>query len=221
MNILSINIQTNKLEKSKQFYAEVLELPIIESLEESVTVQAGDTILTLEETTDEVNVYHLAFNIPSNQLQNALAWAKEHLTLIENIEGNLVTTFETWKAQSIYFTDNNGNLLEFIAREELQINVQGDFSPAQVINISEIGIVAEQPMIQAEKLIAEYGLSYFDKVQPTEQFLALGDDNGLLIMVAPNRNWFPTATPAQFTTSEVMIEDNELVASLKSADLYK
>ncbi|MGL4582569.1 MAG: VOC family protein, partial [Flavobacterium sp.] len=117
MNILSINIQTNQLEKSKEFYTEVLELPIIELLEESVTVQAGDTILTLEETADKVNVYHFAFNIPSNQLQSALAWAKEHLTLIENIEGNLVTTFETWKAQSIYFTDNNGNLLEFIARE--------------------------------------------------------------------------------------------------------
>lgn len=219
MNILSINLQTRELEKSKQFYTEVLDLTLIESLEESFTVQAGETILTFEQTEKKVEVYHFAFNIPSNQLEHALVWAKEHLDLLTNYEGNLVTTFENWKSQSIYFTDNNGNLLEFIAREDIQVNVQGDFSPSQIINISEMGVVTEQPMVQAEKLIADYGLGYFDKAEPTEQFLALGDDNGLLIMVTPNRNWFPTTTAAKFTSSEIMIESNELVVSLLSEEL--
>lgn len=219
MNILSINLQTKELNKSKQFYTEVLDLTLIESLEESFTVQAGETILTFEQTENNVEVYHFAFNIPSNQLENALAWAKTHLNLIENYEGNLVTTFENWKSQSIYFTDNNGNLLEFIAREDIQVNVQGNFSPSQIINISEMGVVTEQPMVQAEKLIADYGLSYFDKAEPTEQFLALGDDNGLLIMVTPNRNWYPTSIAAQFTPAEIMIESNELVVSLLSEEL--
>jgi len=219
MNILSINLQTRELDKSKQFYTEVLDLTLIESLEESFTVQAGETILTFEQTEKDIEVYHFAFNIPSNQLENALVWAKAHLNLIENVEGNLVTSFETWKAKSIYFTDNNGNILEFIAREDIQVNVQGDFSPSQIINISEMGVVTEQPMVQAEKLIADYGLSYFDKAEPTEQFLALGDDQGLLIMVTPNRNWYPTSIAAQFTPAEIMIESNELVVSLLSEEL--
>ncbi|MDM1348313.1 glyoxalase [Myroides marinus] len=218
MNILSINIQTNNLEVSKQFYTEVLQLPIIESLEENFTLQVGQSILTFEQTDVNVEIYHYAFNIPSNQIENALVWAKAHLSLIENVEGNLVTTFETWKAKSIYFTDNNGNILEFIAREDIQVNVQGDFSPSQIINISEMGIVTEQPMVQAEKLIADYGLSYFEKNEPTEQFLALGDDHGLLIMVTPNRNWYPTSIAAQFTPAEIMIESNELVVSLLSEE---
>lgn len=219
MNILSINIKTRELEASKQFYTEVLQLPIIESLEESFTLQAGQSILTFEQTDEKVEVYHFAFNIPSNQVDNALVWSKEHVDVIENIEGNLVTTFEAWKAKSIYFTDNNGNILEFIAREDINVNVGGNFSPAQIINISEMGFVAEKPMKQAEKLIADYGLSYFDKAEPTEQFLALGDDQGLLIMVTPNRNWYPTTIAAQFTEAEVMVEFNELVVSITSEEL--
>ncbi|MDR0228777.1 MAG: VOC family protein [Flavobacteriaceae bacterium] len=216
MNILSIKIQTNNIEESKHFYTKVLQLPLIESLEKSFVLQAGQSILTFEQTEENVEVYHFAFNIPSNQIDNALRWSEKHVDLIENVEGNLVTTFETWKAKSIYFTDNNGNILEFIAREDIHVNVQEYFSPSQIINISEIGVVTEKPMVQAEKLIADYGLSYFDKAEPTEQFLALGDDNGLLIMVTPNRNWYPTNIAAKFTCVDIKLELEKLVFSIQS-----
>ncbi|MDR2224113.1 MAG: glyoxalase [Flavobacteriaceae bacterium] len=219
MYIVNLDIETNQLDKSKQFYTKVLDFEILEESTNSFAVQAGETILTFKEVQEVVNVYHFAFNIPSNQLQNALTWAKQHLDLIENIEGNLVTTFEAWKAQSIYFTDNNGNILEFIARADIQLNVNGDFSPTQITCISEIGVVVDEPIAQAEKLIRKYNLSYFDKAKPTEQFLALGDDQGLLIMVTPNRNWYPTHIPAKVTNTDMILEENEMLIALNSKEL--
>ncbi|WP_025124947.1 VOC family protein [Myroides odoratimimus] len=220
MYILNLDIETNQLEETKAFYTEVLDFDIIEETKESFAVQAGETILTFKEVDNPVNVYHFAFNIPSNQIEGALIWSREHVDLIENVEGNVVTHFEAWKAKSIYFTDNNGNILEFIAREDILLSLNGPFDPVQITCISEIGVVVKQPMVVAEKLIEEYSLSYFKKAEPTEQFLALGDDQGLIIMVTPDRNWYPTNIPAKFTNSEMIVENNEMMISLKSKDLY-
>lgn len=220
MYIVNLDIETNQLKETRAFYTEVLDFDIIEEAKGSFAVQAGETILTFKEVDTPVNVYHFAFNIPSNQIEEALIWSREHVDLIENVEGNLVTNFEAWKAKSIYFTDNNGNILEFIAREDILLSLNGPFDPVQITCISEIGVVVEKPMESAEKLIQEYNLSYFKKAEPTEQFLALGDDQGLIIMVTPDRNWYPTNIPAKFTNTEMIVEDNEMMIALKSKELY-
>lgn len=221
MKITHITLQTNNLQATLDFYTATLKLPILSQHANSITLQAGDTTLTFIAEEKKVEVYHFAFNIPSNQLSNALVWAKVHLNLIENYEGNLVTTFENWKSQSVYFTDNNGNLLEFIAREDIQVVVDEAFSPTQILTISEMGIVVEKPMVQAEKLIKKHNLVYFDKAEPTEQFLALGDDQGLLIMVTPNRNWFPTTIEAQPTVAQIEIQQDANIISIESTTLFK
>lgn len=221
MKIKAITLQTNNLQATKDFYTATLELPMLAQHANSITLQAGDTVLTFTAVSEEVNVYHFAFNIPSNQLNNALVWAEAHLNLIENYEGNLVTTFENWKSQSVYFTDNNGNLLEFIAREDIQVVVDEAFAPTQILTISEMGIVVEKPMLQAEKLIKKHNLTYFEKAEPTEQFLALGDDQGLLIMVTPNRNWFPTTLAAQPTVAQIEIQQDDNILTIESTALFK
>lgn len=219
MYIVNVDIETTDLSKSKVFYTEVLEFELLEESSAFFSVQAGETILTLKAVSTPVEIYHLAFNIPSSQLNESLKWAEGKLDLIKNVEGNLVSTFEEWKAQSIYFRDNDGNILEFIAREDIQLSIDGPFNPAQITCISEIGLVVENPIKQAEKLIAEYDLSYFDKAKPTESFLALGDDQGLLIMVSPNRNWYPTSIPAKYSNLSAIIESNEMMISIDSQEL--
>ena len=43
-----------------------------------------------------------------------------------------------------------------------------------------------------KKMIVQYGLEYFYRQPPLEDFAAVGDDNGLFIVVPENRNWYPT-----------------------------
>jgi len=56
-------------------------------------------------------------------------------------------------------------------------------------------------------LIEEHGLEFFSKNANSELFAAVGDDEGLLIMVKPNRNWYPTQTPSESNKTEVRIEN--------------
>jgi hypothetical protein len=49
----------------------------------------------------------------------------------------------------------------------------------------------------ATKLIAKYGLDYYAKQPKQDNFMALGDETGLFILVDQNRNWYPTTQKAE------------------------
>ena len=49
----------------------------------------------------------------------------------------------------------------------------------------------------AEDLLDENRLNYFAKGPKREDFVALGDDNGLIVISDPNRNWYPTKDRAE------------------------
>ena len=69
-----------------------------------------------------------------------------------------IAQFENWNANAVYFYDNNGNILEFIARHDLQNNQFTPFNSESILNISEIGIVSEAPLELANQLIDKHGL---------------------------------------------------------------
>ncbi|MCP1996502.1 VOC family protein [Flavobacterium sp. HSC-61S13] len=206
MKINAITIETNSLENTQHFYSDILQFNLTYKSDLELHYKIGHSLLKFVETTKPIAVYHYAFNIPASLLDNALIWSTKHLKLIKNPKDEWVTTFENWNAQAIYFLDNNGNLLEFIARHDRKESIIADsFDPSKIEGISEIGIVTAQPMELAENWIEQYGLSYFEKSPPTTDFLAIGDDEGLLIVVSPQRNWFPTAIPARETLTQIEI----------------
>jgi hypothetical protein len=49
---------------------------------------------------------------------------------------------------------------------------------------------------RTDDLLQQHQLSYFDKQPPSPQFRAVGNDEGLFIIVPENRAWFPTSKPA-------------------------
>jgi hypothetical protein len=108
-----------------------------------------------------------------------------------------VANFESWNAKAIYFYDNNENILEFIARYDLDNATDILFDISSIQSISEIGIVADSPLILANKLVEENNLFFFAKSLKSEQFVTLGDDNGLFIIVETKRNWYPTEQQAE------------------------
>jgi len=215
MKLQHIQIQTKDIQKTTQFYQEVLTLPIIENNTKLVSIQAGNTVLEFIENLQFNSIYHFAFNIPENKLNEAIEWCKTKVDLIFIEDQKVITNFENWNANAVYFYDNNGNLLEFIARHDLNNAQSEPFSAKAILNISEIGIVNENPLALGNQLIEQHGLEFFSKNANSELFSAVGDDEGLLIIVKPNRNWYPTQITSESNKTAVRIESNGTEIELK------
>jgi catechol-2,3-dioxygenase len=214
MKILEIEIQTDNIIDTETFYKETLGLKLFNKSNDSISFIVGKSILTFIKSENIQPKYHFAFNIPNNKLEDAINWAESRIKLIENEENNVIANFESWNANAIYFYDNNNNILEFIARHDLKNATDRPFDTSIIESISEIGIVTEKPLEIAENLIETNDLYYFSKSSKSESFVALGDDNGLFIIVETNRKWYPTEQKAEKHYSKVKIVVNERIKEL-------
>jgi catechol 2,3-dioxygenase-like lactoylglutathione lyase family enzyme len=211
MNILQIELLSNNLEATERFYAQTMGLPIAHKTDGTLTFLAGSSLLTFNHTDETpVPIYHFAFNIPSNKLEEALAWVKTFAEPIQVPAGGVVADFQSWNARAVYFFDNNGNLVELIARFDLNNANDQPFGPSDILNVSEMGIVADEVTALREKLLQQHQLTHFSKMQPLEDFAALGNDEGLLILAKTNRNWFPTTKPAQKSSVKIRLMHGRL-----------
>lgn len=208
MKIKKLKLRTQNITSVVQFYNKLLELPIVEILPEKVSFLVGESVLEFIEDIESTlrnPICHIAFNIPCNLLKEAVAWSETRVDLIENERGILVSDFESWHANSVYFYDYEGNLLEFIARQDLNNEALVAFNSKCLLNISEIGIVKMDPRQYADDLSRKYGLPLFSKNNNNGVFTAIGNDEGLLIVVKEGRCWFPTSIPAQNAWTQVTV----------------
>jgi catechol-2,3-dioxygenase len=152
------------------------------------------------------NYYHFAFNIPENQINESIEWLKKKINLIE-YEGSPLINFKNWNAHSVYFYDAGGNIVEFIARHNLKNGAGEPFSPNSIINISEVGMPVESVKDFCSKLDEKPGLKLW--WGNLETFAAIGDEEGLLIVVTSQRNWFPTEKSSKIYPLTVKIANNK------------
>ncbi len=214
MKILEIEIQTDNIIETEAFYTKTLGFILCNRSKDSISFRTGNSKLTFIKSENIKPKYHFAFNIPNNKLDEAMNWAESKINLIENEENKVISSFDGWNANAIYFHDNNNNILEFISRHDLQNATDKPFDTSIIESISEIGIVSEKPLEIAENLIETNDLYYFTKSTKSESFVALGDDNGLIILVQTNRKWYPTEQKAENHYSKVKIEVNERIKEL-------
>ena len=199
MVIRKLIIESAEIEKLASFYGSLLELPV-ERKSNGIRIKAGESLLEIDAATKTYHpFYHFAFNIPSNKIEEAREWLKTKVELIwmEAYKSD-IADFVNWHAKSVYFFDPAGNIVEFISRFDLNNATSDRFNSKQILTISEVGLVfrGDELELQTNELISRYGLSYFDKQPPLDQFKALGDDEGLFIIVPGNRNWFATEKPS-------------------------
>lgn len=205
MKIKLVTLYTEDINAVEQFYKKTLELPVRRNNDE-VIVTCGTSILKFVLNNKiEKPVYHFAFNIPCNQLHDAVIWMAGKAELIP-VEGKPIADFVNWNAQSIYFCDSVGNILEIIARNDLQNQSNKPFSPASLLCISEIAIACEVRS-EVDWLEKEFSLTPFIHQPVLDNFAAVGDNDGLLILSAQNRNWYPTDIPVKYYPLEVIIEN--------------
>jgi catechol 2,3-dioxygenase-like lactoylglutathione lyase family enzyme len=192
MNITEVQLLTDNLDKTRHFYHEILGLEILSSGNGFTSFSAGLSVLTFHKAGNNRPVYHFAFNIPNNKFEEAMDWAGSKLDLVKITPSNCIADFKSWNAKAFYFYDNNKNIVEMIARFDLDNSSQQSFDGSSVYSISEIGAVVENPKQYAQVLLANYNLHFFSRQEPVNDFIAVGDDEGLFIIVTENRIWYPT-----------------------------
>jgi catechol-2,3-dioxygenase len=208
MKILELEISSVDLPAQRDFYADVLELPVRLDAA-TLEVKAGRTILRFTQAPSEfMGAYHFAFNIPANQYQAAKQWITSRISLLKDKSGIEDFESQSWNSTSLYFLDAAGNVLEFIARQNLQNATAGDFNSSQILNVSEIGLPSEDVRALADQLSTQLSLPVF-KQEPNETFTPVGDDNGLLILPIKDRIWMPdSGVPAKLLPVKVRGEAN-------------
>jgi catechol-2,3-dioxygenase len=208
LNISYLELSAKDLPAQRDFYANILELPV--NLDSStLEVKAGETNLLFTQAPTEFDgAYHFAFNTPENQFDAAKKWISERIPLLRDETGKDEFHSENWNSDSVYFKDAAGNVLEFIARHNLKNAVDADFNGRQILNVSEIGLPSENVIELANELCTTLNLPVFQQ-QPNETFTPVGDDNGLFILPIKDRIWIPNSgVPAKLLPVKVTGDAN-------------
>ncbi|MCI0711764.1 MAG: hypothetical protein L0154_16535 [Chloroflexi bacterium] len=201
MQFREVTLATRNLAAQKSFYADELELPLLVDNADQLTAQAGLTRLTFLYAPEKPrNVYHIAFNVPENQLPAAGTWIELRTPVLASDSNPTKTVFEfpAWNAHSIYFKDGDNNILEFIARHNLDNASEVPFTSDNILEVSEVGLPAEDVLRTATELEETLKLPVYDG-RGSDMFAAIGDEHGLFIVVPVGHPWLPTdstsATP--------------------------
>lgn len=204
MLIKKLVLETYDLDATFLFYRDLLQLPISSESSEEIAFKVGDSELIFREG-NRAAYYHFAFAIPFVAFDAALERIKTRIGLLKSGEEGFITEFNDWGAKSFYFLDNNGSILECIARNT-DLDREMD-CPSHLLRIAEAGLVNEKALDFLEKTKVMLPLTFYVKQKPRTDFAALGDDNGLLICAKTGRNWFPTDIASEAFAQEVTIEE--------------
>ncbi|AYB38369.1 VOC family protein [Brevibacillus laterosporus] len=200
MRIIEIVLQTNRLDEMKSFYGELLGFPIEQESSESFTIITGESKIIFQKPVCDLGAYyHFAFTIPSNKLVESKQWLqKKGISCFSN-DNQDQFFFPDWNATASYFYDPDGNLLEFIVYHSLHNPSEAPFSQHSILYISEIGLPVPN-VAEGSKHIYEICEQEIWR-KDEKQFAAIGDVEGLFILIETSRPWFPDARmPGVFPT---------------------
>ena len=190
------------------FYRDTLSLTVQQELPTSVLLCVGASRLRFTKAEQSISgVYHFAFNVPENQFAAAKSWLSQRVSLLGDATGVDDFYSELWNAHMVYFADPVGNILELVARHTHGSASAAAFSSASLLNISEIGIAAADVAAQVAAMQARAAIPHY-RDRGSSSFSAIGDDDGLFIVVAQGRIWFPnTGKPAMQLPLRVLTGD--------------
>jgi catechol 2,3-dioxygenase-like lactoylglutathione lyase family enzyme len=133
---------------------------------------------------------HLAFTVPTGSFSQAKQWAGDHASLLSSDGTDEFEAAPTWNASSVYFDGPDGQVLELIERRDLDNRIDHGFTAADLCCVSEVGVAVPDVPTAVETLAATRVGFYGNP--PGPGFAAVGDADGMLILVTPGRPWAPT-----------------------------
>lgn len=211
MDIRQAQLATRSLDDTARFW-ERLGCPV-DRADGVVEVVVGSTRLLFRELPGMTGALHLAITIPAGTFDVAAEWIAGIATVLVDADGR--DAFEgppNWNSRSVYFEGPDQQLLELIERRDLAASTSAApaFAPASaapasavpLLSVSEVGI-AVPDVLGAVETLRRAGLEpYADPAR--EGFAAVGDVDGLVILVSPQRRWFPTADRLPSTAPVVL-----------------
>jgi catechol-2,3-dioxygenase len=190
VRFLDVRIASPDPERAAAFYVDALQ-----AVPADDGVRIGWTTLRFDEAVPPAP-YHLAFGIPAGGIRSALAWAAPRLPMLSGE----IFDFSFWSADAIYFDDPDGNVLELIARR----SAARPFAVTDVTGVCELGLPTSDPPSAVGALESQLGLDVFSGDR--DAFTAVGDAEGLLIVVRSGRNWLPTELASVECPAEATVE---------------
>lgn len=198
------------------FYHLQIGFPLIAQSDDCLSFQAGQSKLNFLKTQqkDFYPFYHFAFNIPQNKILAARDWQLKRSPLITSPSHMMdngfpkdVRHFRNWNAHSVFFWDPAGNLVEYIARHDLNNGEDGRFSTKDILYISEIAFIVDDVNKEASQIANALQIQEYQK--GSYNFRAMGDEMGLLLLMKKGRIWesqtkqakSPNANPTNVKTS--------------------
>jgi catechol-2,3-dioxygenase len=203
MRFRQLTLHTDNVDAQYDFYRSNLQLPVTQPQPDVTVVQVGATQLIFKQGI--LCRYHFAINIPENQFAEGKAWLLNRVSLIPFGDRDEIP-FPAWEAHAMYFFDAAGNVVEFIARHRLLNANYTPFKSEHLLSVSEIGLAARDVLALATALKRDVGLPIFDG-EGSDSFTAIGDDEGLFIVVPVGRMWFPeTGVAAELYPADVVLD---------------
>ena len=221
MRFKQVVLQSANLEAQRDFYHLKLGLPLMIDASDEIAFHVGASVLTFRHNPNKslTSVYHVAFNIPENQLAEASAWLEMRTNILANPSKPemKVYDFVDWNAHAFYFKDGEGNIMEFIARHNLPTASDTPFDQTSILNISEVGLPTPDVRQTVAELTTTLGIPIW-RGEGSDSFTVVGDEHGLFIVVKDGRVWMGTVNQtADILPTEFTIED--IAASHQPADL--
>jgi catechol-2,3-dioxygenase len=203
MNFEKITIYSANLAAQKVFYTETLGFELLAEKPHCFSLKTGKTVLQFVEK-QAATTYHYAFNIPSKQGGEALAWLKKRVAVLAWNGADLVD-FSDWNAEAMYFYDKDDNIVEFIARKNLNIPTIAKFDASQVMEVSEMGTPTKNVQGVYDRLSQFFSIEKYSG--DFSRFAAMGDEHGLFIVIDnQQKKWIPTDDEAYFSPFEVRLK---------------
>ena len=206
IKLREIHLQCDDPARVETFYRDTMKLPVRRNEQDRVEVRIGQSVLVFSAAQEgQRPFYHFALNISNNKFAEAKRWIASRIGLVVAPDGRDQFHFSSRDADACYFLDPAGNLVEFIAHHRLSNRRNGNFDADDLLDVSEIGVVVSElaktlDTIKVQVNAQPYAPPFGD------EFAAVGDERGFLIVVKNKRLWYPRrerrASP--YTTSIVM-----------------
>jgi len=182
----SVLLYTNQLKELRRFYMNILELNITDETEEAFSIDIGTSKLTFKQS-DKPCFYHYAINISGNQFSMLKHRIKERIPLNRE-RGIDEVYFSSFDADSMYFEDPAGNIIELIGRRKRDLFGNPTFAES-FFNISEVGIVSSHLDDLSEEF-QDIGLPLRGTEISYDSVNFFGREESFIVLVPPERKWY-------------------------------
>jgi hypothetical protein len=207
--IIDVQMRSNNFVNNKRFWSKVMGFDVDSVAPNSFKVNIGFNSVTfinnsgaLDTSSSVTPKYQFTISIPSNQIENCYSWlldadssnsskiAEPAKFWIDAESGAAIYRRNQYNSQSIYIKDAGNNIIEILARHDLNNTAEGEFNRGMFLGITEVGVVSRDLRKSAEALKAAYGVE--EVVGSSNSYKPMGGPLGLLKLNIEGKIWTPT-----------------------------